>query len=191
MTEKQVAMTFAGLMTERLKKTYKVVLTRKDDYQIDVFERPALANHIKADLFISLHTGGSLRSFPRGMSLFYYSGPSRNAAAFEPLTSIPAESSSAIKTWEHDRPELVEKNRHLTELIRKRVTQADKKLKLTTSGAPLIVLSGAEMPAVLIEIGTITNPLDAKTLNDETSLSNLARVIGNAIDDFFSNEHRL
>ena len=39
MTEKQVTMTFAGLMTERLKKTYKVVLTRKDDYQIDAVRK--------------------------------------------------------------------------------------------------------------------------------------------------------
>ena len=66
MTEKQVALTFVGLMTQRLKKTYKVVLTRKDDYQIDAFERSAIANHLKADLFVSIHTGGSFRSHPRG-----------------------------------------------------------------------------------------------------------------------------
>ncbi len=191
MTEKQVAMTFVGLMAERLKKAYTVVLTRKDDYQIDVFERPALANHLKADLFVSIHTGGSFRSYPRGMSLFYYKDPSHNAAAFETQTSILSEPSSAIKVWEQDRPELVEKSRHLAELIRKRLIQADKNLKLTTSGAPLIVMSGADMPAVLIEIGTITNPLDARALRDETSLSNVAQAICNAIDDFFSNEHRL
>jgi N-acetylmuramoyl-L-alanine amidase len=52
-------------------------------------------------------------------------------------------------------------------------------------------MSGADMPAVLIEIGYITNPLDAKALNDETHLSNVAHAICDAIDDFFSNEHRL
>ena len=82
MTEKQVTMTFAGLMTQRLKKTYKVVLTRKDDYQIDAFKRSALANHLKADLFISIHTGGSFRSYPKGISLFYYDNPSNNACCF-------------------------------------------------------------------------------------------------------------
>ncbi len=191
MTEKQVTMALAGLMTERLKKTYKVVLTRKDDYQIDLFERPALANHLKADLFVSLHTGGSLRSFPRGMSLFYYSGPSGKATAFDPRASIPVEPSRTIKPWEQDRPELVKKSRYLTELIRKRLTRTDKNLKLTTSGAPLMVLSGADMPAVLIEIGYITNPLDAKALGAETSLSTMAHAICDAIDDFFSNEGRL
>lgn len=191
MTEKQVAMTFAGLMTERLKKTYKVFLTRKDDYQVDVFERPALANHLKADLFVSIHTGSSFRNHPKGISLFYYDNSSNNAAAFEKQTTHLTEPSSAIKAWEHNRPELVEKSRYLTELIRKRLTQADGKRQLTTSGAPLIVMSGADMPAVLIEIGYITNPLDAKDLNDETHLSNVARAICDAIDDFFSNKRRL
>jgi N-acetylmuramoyl-L-alanine amidase len=191
MTEKQVAMTFAGLMTERLKKTYKVFLTRKDDYQINVFERSALANHLKADLFVSIHTGGSFRSHPKGICLFYYDNASNNAAAFEKQTANLTEPSSAIKVWEQNRPVLVKKSRYLTELIRKRLTRENKDLKLTTSGAPLIVMSGADMPAVLIEIGYITNPLDAKALNDETHLSNVAHAICDAIDDFFSNEHRL
>ena len=71
-------------------------------------------------------------------------------------------------------------------MIRKRLTQADKNLKLTTSGAPLMVMSGADMPAVLIEIGYITNPLDAKALSDRKSLLTLADAICDAIDDFFS-----
>ena len=191
MTEKQVTMTFAGLMTQRLKKTYKVVLTRKDDYQIDAFKRSALANHLKADLFISIHTGGSFHSYPRGISLFYYDNPSNNAVAFEKQTALSTEPSSAIKIWEQNQPELVEKSRYLTGLIRKRLTQENKDLKLTSTGAPLIVMSGIDMPAVLIEIGYITNPLDAKALRDETSLSAMAHAICDAIDDFFSNKHRL
>lgn len=191
MTEKQVAMTFAGLMTQRLKKTYKVVLTRKDDYKVDAFERSALANHLKADLFVSIHTGGSFRSHPKGISLFYYDSPLNNAAALEKQTDILTEPSNVIKIWEQNRPELVEKSRYLTGLIWKRLTQEEKDLKLTSTGAPLIVMSGIDMPAVLIEIGYITNPLDAKALSDETHLSSMANTICDAIDDFFSNEHRL
>ena len=191
MTEKQVAMTFVGAMAQRLKKTYKVVLTRKDDYQIDVFERPALANHLKADLFVSIHTGGSFRSHPKGMSLLYYDSPSMHATASGKQTTHVTESSSIIKAWEQNRPGQVEKSRYLSELMRKHLTQADKDLKLTSSGAPLIVMSGADMPAVMIEIGYITNPLDAKDLNDDAHVSKLARVICDAIDDFFSNKHRL
>ena len=186
MTEKQVVMTFAGLMTERLTKTYQVFLTRKDDYQVDLFERPALANHLMADLFISLHTGGSLRSFPRGMSLFYYERARHSGTTLETQASNPPESSNTIKPWEQDRPDLVQKSRHLAELIRRRLDQTDKTLKLTSLGAPLIVMSGADMPAVLIEIGYITNPLDAKMLKDELQLATLAGHVCDAIDDFFA-----
>ncbi len=191
MTEKQVAMTFVGLMTQRLKKTYKVFLTRKDDYQIDAFERSAIANHLKADLFVSIHTGGSFRSHPRGISLYYHDSPSNNAAALDKQTAGFAEPSSVIKAWGQNRPELVGKSRYLTGLIRKHLAQEDKDLKLTSTGAPLIVMSGIDMPAVLIEIGYITNPLDAKALSDETRLATLAHVICDAIDDFFSSEHPL
>ncbi len=191
MTEKQVVMTFAGLMTERLKKTYRVTLTRKDDYQVDAFERSAIANHLKADLFVSIHTGGSFRSHPRGISLYYHESPSNNAEISDKQTAGLAEPSHVIKVWGQNQPELVGKSRYLTKLIRKRLTQESKDLKLTSTGAPLIVMSGIDMPAVLIEIGYITNPLDAKTLSDETRLSSIAHAICDAIDDFFSSKHPL
>jgi len=191
MTEKQVTLTFSGLMTQRLKKTYKVFLTRKDDYQVDAFKRSALANHLKADLFISIHTGGSFRSYPKGISLFYYDKPSNNAVALDKQTVLLTETSSVIKAWEQNQPDLVEKSRYLTGLIQKRLTQENKDLKLASTGAPLSVMSGINTPAVLIEIGYITNPLDAKALRDETRLSAMAHAICDAIDDFFSNEHRL
>ena len=184
-------MTVAGLITERLKKTYKVALTRKDDYQIDVFERTALANHLKADLFFSIHTGGSFRNFPKGMSLFYYEGSAPDASAFETPTSNPVASSRAIKSWEQNRPELTGKSRHLAELIRKHLTLANPNLNLTSAGAPMIVMSGADMPAVLVEIGTITNPLDAKALKDDSYVANMVHAICDAIDEFFSTQHRL
>ena len=190
MNEKQVAMKFAGLMTQRLKKTYKVVLTRKDDYQVDAFERSALANHLKANLFVSLHTGGSFRNHPRGISLFYHDNSSDNTV-FEKQAAGSTEPSSVIKAWGQNRPETVEKSRYLTGLIRKRLTRENKDLKLTSTGAPLIVMSGIDVPAVLIEIGYITNPLDAKALSNEKYLSTLAHAICDAIDDFFSSEHRL
>ena len=190
-TEKQLVMTFAEAMTERLKKTYKVVLTRKDDYQIDVFERSAIANHLKADLFVSIHTGAGFRSNPKGVSLFYYDNPANNVTASDSQASNPAESPSTIQSWEQNRPELVEKSRYLSELIQKRLAQTDQELKLSTSGAPLIVMSGTDMPAILIEIGTITNPLDAKALNDKAHVSNMAQAVCEAIDDFFSNDLRL
>jgi N-acetylmuramoyl-L-alanine amidase len=190
MTEKQVAMTFVELMTRRLKKSYKVVLTRKDDYQIDAFERSAIANHFKADLFVSIHTGGSFRSHPRGISLYYHDSPSNNVA-FEKQPAGFTGSSNVMKDWEQNRPRLVEESRYFIGLVRKHLTRENKDRKLTSTGAPLIVMSGIDMPAALIEIGYITNPLDAKVLGNEARLATMAHAICDAIDDFFSGKHSL
>jgi N-acetylmuramoyl-L-alanine amidase len=52
-------------------------------------------------------------------------------------------------------------------------------------GAPIKVLEGADMPAVCLEIGYITNPSEEKSLQDINVLSNIAQGIRNGIDDFF------
>ena len=66
MTEKQVAMTFAGLMTERLKKTYKVFLTRrmtirsmflKDRRWPIILRRIFLSASIPAAVFATIQRG--------------------------------------------------------------------------------------------------------------------------------------
>ena len=50
--------------------------------------------------------------------------------------------------------------------------------------APLAVLAGANMPAVLLEIGYLTNPAEEKKLADHAFLSDLAMEICRGIDDF-------
>ena len=52
--------------------------------------------------------------------------------------------------------------------------------------APLVVLQGAAMPAVLIEVGYLTNPAEEKNLGDQGFLMDLAEQIGLGIEDFIS-----
>ena len=53
-------------------------------------------------------------------------------------------------------------------------------------GSPLRVLSGAGMPAIMIEIGYLSNPIEEKELKDIGYLSSLAKEICMGIDDFFA-----
>ena len=50
--EKEVALIFARLLSEKLKPAYTVHLTRADEYEIDLMHRTAVANHLEADLFL-------------------------------------------------------------------------------------------------------------------------------------------
>ena len=53
-------------------------------------------------------------------------------------------------------------------------------------GAPLLVLEGADMPAVAIEIGNLSNPEEEKMLRDPEFLTRFARAIATAVDRFFT-----
>jgi N-acetylmuramoyl-L-alanine amidase len=187
-TEKNIVMALARAMTERLKASYRIILTRKDDYQVSVFSRTAIANHHQADLFVSIHTGASYRSNPRGVSVFYYEGIDGQSVKSRLQNDLRVETSQTIQIWEQQRSHHSSKSRYFVDLLKKRLSNKIQDLKFYSGSAPLVVLAGARMPAVLIEIGHITNPMDAKALNDESMRTVLAEAICDAIDDFFSDD---
>jgi N-acetylmuramoyl-L-alanine amidase len=53
-------------------------------------------------------------------------------------------------------------------------------------GTPLAVLQGAHMPAILIEVGYLTNPAEEKNLRNDRFLADLAAEISRGIEDFLS-----
>ncbi len=187
-TEKNIVMNFARAMTERLRTSYRVVLTRKDDYKVGLFDRTAIANHHQADLLVSLHAGASHRSNPRGISVFYYEANNGQSAGAGFQDELQAETSRSIQPWERQRSHSTGKSRYFVELLKKRLSANYQDLEHYSGSAPLLVLAGARMPAVLIEIGHVTNPMDAKALSDEAWLTELAGHICDAIDDFFSDD---
>ena len=186
--EKDIVMAFAKAMTERLKTSYRVILTRKDDYQVSLFDRTALANHHQADFFVSIHTGASHRSNPRGISVFYHEGSKGQSAGTRLKDDLRAETSQTIQLWEQERPHLARKSRYFVELLKKRLSTNYQDLEFYSGSAPMVVLAGARMPAVLIEMGHVTNPMDAKALNNEAWIAALAAHVCDAIDDFFSDD---
>ena len=52
--------------------------------------------------------------------------------------------------------------------------------------APLLVLAGADMPAVLIEVGYLTHAATAERLNTPEGRSLYAQAMARAIDSFFA-----
>jgi N-acetylmuramoyl-L-alanine amidase len=191
LTEKQVAMTFSRLLAKNLMKQYRVILTRKDDYNVKIEDRSAKANHLKADIFISIHTGGSSLSAPKGMSLFYYDTPIDPIVSPETPASTSTGSLNTVKAWRSKKPESMTKSKYLAELIKNRLIQMETALHVSIAGAPLAVLAGADMPGLLVEIGYLTNPTDAKALSDPAILSRYAQAISEAINDYFSDNLRL
>lgn len=164
--EKKITLTLAQLIVNELENEFELILTRTDDYGLDIASRINIAHHLKANLFISLHTGGSFLHQTSGIDIFYFEKMSQSATACaETLHST--------------------NSRFLAELIQKRFYDGKKKSKVQVRGAPLLVLEGADMPAILIEVGYLTHPIEEKKLADKEYLADLAKKISQGVIDFF------
>ncbi len=181
--EKDVSLSLARLLAVELGSQYQVILTRSDDYWLDINNRAAEANHQRADLFVSLHTSASFRFQVSGMTVSYYQDGSGD-------NTNPSES-VGISVGTEDPPhwEQLQVSHHL----------ASKSLAVTLQGVlgqtmgevrvlglPLAMLSGADMPAVILEIGYLTNPAEEIKLRDTNYLTTIARAISHGIDQYFS-----
>ncbi len=182
--EKTVTLKFAQVLAEELEKTYKTILTRTDDYRVDIPTRSATANHVDADMFISIHTGGSFLHQASGMSLYYHKITSKSTLTLEPNSSKEFKNDNTDLSWSNIQNRHQQNSKILAELIRDRIGKKTQ-YKPDVQGAPLVVLEGADIPAILIEIGYITNPVDEISLHDIDVLSKIAKKVKNGIDDFF------
>lgn len=188
--EKSVALGLAQLIAGRLKKNYKVILTRSDDYWIDIPGRTAVANHLKADLFISIHTGGSFLHQAKGITIFYYKELSGHALETDVDSSKPGNAGNPQAFWDNIQAGHIASSKALAQIMQNNINNQLKFPKSKIQNADLMVLKGADMPAILIEVGYLTNPGDEKKLQSPEVLSDFATAICNGIDDYLQNSKR-
>ncbi len=187
--EKTVALALARILATELESQYHVVLTRSDDYQVDIDTRTAQANHLKAALFISLHTGGSFVHRTTGATVFFYQAFPNESASGPPSPAPGSRKAGAPRLWEDLQKRHVETSRILAGLINNRLNRLENIAPSKVQGAPLAVLQGADMPAVLIEPGYLTNPAEEEKLRDRHYLMALATAIRRGIEDFLARKN--
>ena len=186
--EKSVALDLAQILAAELEHRYKVVLTRTDDSRMSLENRTAAANNLKADLFISIHTGGSAAHSTSGTTVYHYQPFSEQTRSLPPAESDTAENMSGPILWDQVQSRYMKKSRNIAGLINARLITSDAAGESRVAGAPLAVLKGADMPAILIEFGYLTNPADEKALTDKRYLISLALAVHQAIDEYFEQE---
>ena len=184
--EKTVTLKLAHIIAKELKDKYMVFLTRTDDYWLDIPSRIDAANHSEADLFISIHSGGSFLHKASGIYIYYHNKISGSATILESTTLLKTIKNNKIRTqWYNIQNRHKTTSHVLAESVKSRINENIKFAKCKVQSAPLIVLSGADMPAILIETGYISNPAEEKELKDAKVLYNLAKCISKGIEDFF------
>ncbi len=179
--EKAVNLQLAIELAEVLRQNndYEVLLTRMDDTFIPLAERARLANHHKADLFVSIHCNASLSSKLKGFEVYFLSEESSDphADAVARLENAPlALEGKAIPTPSQVKAVLrsLVKNANINEasalgaLIDRHLGQRLSEPSLGVKQAAFYVLRGADMPAVLVETGFLSNPQEERLLQDRS-----------------------
>lgn len=170
--EKDVTLAVARRLKAALESRLgvRVLLTRDDDRSVPIDDRTAVANNGKADLFISLHVNASWRPALAGATIFTAAFTSQDEQAAHAMASelLPAVSGAArgidFIPWDlAQMPHLPRSEavaRAIAEHLQGRVPLAASPV----DAAPLRVLEPANMPAVLIEMGYLTNADQEKQL---------------------------
>ena len=170
----------------------RVILTRDADQTVGLDERAAVANNNKADLFISLHANASVRASAAGAEVFYLSlgdyGAQAQRVAQGESEALPVFGGGTrdidVILWEMAQARHIEQSAELATAVEASLRQRVPMSPRAIQQAPFRVLVGANMPAVLVEMGFITNPEQERQLASEAFQSNIVQALVDSLARF-------
>ena len=150
----------------------RVLLTRDRDETVGLDERAAVANNNKADVFLSLHANASVRASAAGAEIFYLSlddyGAEAQRLAQTGGEALPVFSGGTreieVILWEMAQARYIDASASLASMLETALRARIPVSPRAVQQAPFRVLVGANMPAVLVELGFISNPEQEKQL---------------------------
>ena len=164
----------------------EVVLTRRTNAYVALEERTAIANRSAADLFLSIHANASANAGVRGFETYFLNfapnpeaeaiAARENAGSARRMGSLPdivkAIALNNKIDESRDFASMVQASMH--DLLRK----ADRNARnLGVKQAPFMVLIGATMPSVLVEVSFLTNRDEATLLRSQNYRQQIAEAL--------------
>ena len=188
-----IALRLGKLVEERLGA--EVIQTRTADEFVPLEERTRIANERRADLMISIHCNAAPSSRVRGIETYYL-----NFTTDSWELSVAASENAASSRSVHELEDLVskialeskiEESRDLATKVQANLHAGVSKHSSSIRNrgirkAPFVVLIGAEMPAVLAEIGFLSNRSDEALLGKSSFRQEVAEHLYKAIADYAS-----
>jgi N-acetylmuramoyl-L-alanine amidase len=197
--EKDVNLAVCLRLKEMLEKELgvQVLMTRSDDVFITLKNRTRFANENHADLFVSVHTNASNNRSAKGVETFYLStAQTSDARAVEALENNVVEEyeggKSAVAKYDDldfilsdlMQTEHLENSNNMALLIQQNLVAGTRSTDRGVKQANFYVLRGAYMPAILIELGFITNTDEEALLASDLYRERLARTIFEGLKRF-------
>ena len=202
--EKDVTLTLARRLKrelERGNRSISVVLTRDEDRLVGLDERAAIANHNRADLFLSIHVNASPRSKATGAETYYLSTDATDdeARILANLENRPGgdkpdrrvrDGNLDLVLWDLAQNHYLAESSALAESIQQQLNRLTGTRNRGVRQAPFRVLMGAMMPAVLVEVGFISNPDEEQQLRGPSYRTRIVSAMAAAVEEFLLNLQR-
>jgi len=207
--EKDLVLSISKLLAEKIRQAdpnLKVLLTRDDDTFVKLNSRASFATRHNADLFISVHINANEKSSPNGYSVHLLgqsTDKNKDTYAFNmdvckrenAVMLLEEDYSTTYKDFDPDDPESDIFLHLMLNAYREQSLSFAQFVDNNLSFSPLrksngvmqnnfAVLRLATMPAVLLELGFISNNEDLEVLRNKGNLDNIANNIYNAFRDY-------
>lgn len=198
--EKDVNLAAAQALKARLEGSgrYKVVMTREADVYIPLADRVRIAQRASADLFISLHSDSGPSAQLRGASVYTLSDKaSARAARFvthdDWFMKASLTGDRGVSDILLDLTQRATRNRSaaFAETLVDHIEGHAPLLRRSHRDAGFEVLLAPDVPAVLLEMGFVSNPEDEAMLRDPARRAELVDAVAASIDDYFDETTRL
>lgn len=201
--EKDLNLKVALALGEKITKAYpevKVIYTRTDDTFIELHERGRIANRAGADLFLSIHTDAVGNNVANGSST-YIMGMEKSEKNLEvaqrenAVVALEGDFQEKYEGYDPDSAESyiifslmqyahAESSMAFAEMIQKHYA---KNTTIANRGAmqgPYLVLWRTAMPAVLTEMGFMTNKHDRDYLHSEKGFNQVVKALFDAVTEY-------
>lgn len=171
-SEKSLTLAIQSRVKAKLEaEGYQVVTTRTSDTYVDLTDRSRAANASESDIFVSIHINASGSSAAQGIETYYY----------QPYAEYP----SRINATYHANPTRLSMSDTLANAIQSSLINATGAQNQGVKRQTFAVLRETTAPAVLLELGFLSNPQEAARLNTSAYQETLANAIVAGIKSYY------
>ena len=201
--EKDITLSVAlkfGKLIEDKNPDIQVIYTRKTDVFVPLNNRSEIANKNQADLFISIHVN-SVKARSACGSETYVMGESKSSSNLEvtmmenSVIAFEGDSKSVYEGFDPNNPESyiifsllqnahLEKSLQMAEYVQEQLAEGPIKVNRGIKQGGLLVLWKTSMPAILVELGFISNPSDYLMLCGEENHMKYAKALYKAFEKY-------
>lgn len=189
--EAEVVLSISKILSQKIEENpdLAATLTRAEDRNLSLEERVQTAHTEKGDLFISIHANASKSRRAQGAEFYFQNQlpPEEDALFLAQIENSKHNSGTAVESNQGtDLQAIIADLKRQGRLYRSRQLSVQLHDSWNTKGsrranaiqqAPFYVISKVNMPAVLMELGFISNPLEAKRLREPERQEQMAEEI--------------